>query len=222
MRTQLRVAVLGEGKDERGKNRTLPPFAPVPHEQQGAMEILVRRALYPLLKDGQPPAVRLPRQPSMVEILADPNALALLVSAALKPLRPGPTPVDLLVATHDADGAEPTLKALAVVNSSLGTHVPLLQPVPEIQAWLARKRAIELVYGREHCSVPEPDEEALKRDAKAELLRLLRTFGGKFDAKMQARLAETVSAEDLNRYDWTGWERATEELKTAFAAIVGR
>ncbi|KFA91806.1 hypothetical protein Q664_19635 [Archangium violaceum Cb vi76] len=225
--------MLGEGKDERGKNRTLPPFEPVPHEQQGAMEILVRRALYPLLNGGQPwhrglikqgdgirilqpPALRLPRQPSMVEVLADPNALALLV-APLKPLR-GPAPVDLLVATHDADTASTAVtNALDKVNSELGTHVPLLQPVPEIQAWLTSKRAIELAYEREHCTVPVPDEDALKRDAKAELQRLLYTFGGRFDAKKQASLAEWISAEDLGRYDWTGWNQATDILKVALA-----
>ncbi|HEX8441316.1 hypothetical protein [Archangium sp.] len=234
MKKAFRVVVLGEGKDERGSNRTLPPFAPVPHEQQGAMEILVRRALYPVLNDGQswhrglikqgdgilllqPPTLRLPRQPSMVEILADPNALAPLVAAALKPVR-GPAPVDLLVATHDADaGAPAVIKAVLVVNTNLGTRVPLLQPAPEIQSWLARKRAIELAYEREHCSVPEPDEQALRKDAKAELLRLLGTFGGKFNARMQASLAECVSVEDLGRYDWTGWNEASNELKAALA-----
>lgn len=232
MTSPFRVVVLGEGKDERGSNRTLPPFTPVTHEQQGAMEILVRRALYPLLNHGQPwhrglargdgflilqpPAPRLPRAPSMVEILANSNALAPLISAALRPVR-GPAPVDLLVATHDADGAAPAIKALAVVNSSLGTHVPLLLPAPEIQAWLTRKRAIEQTYGREHCTVPEPDEEALKHDAKAELQRLLGTFGGKFDARKQASLAEYVSAEDLARYDWTGWNQVPEILGAALA-----
>jgi len=235
MKKALRVVVLGEGKDERGSNRTLPPFALVPHEQQGAMEILVRRALYPLLNGGQPwhrgllkagdgihilqpPALRLPRQPAMVEILADSNALALLVAAALKPVR-GPPPVDLLVATHDADeGAPAVIKAVLVVNTSLGTHVPLLQPAPEIQSWLTRKRAIEQAYEREHCTVPEPDEQALRKDAKAELLRLLGTFGGKFSARMQASLAECISVEDLGRYDWTGWAQASEDLKAALAA----
>ncbi len=233
MSQSFRAVVLGEGKDERGDNRTLPPFAPVPHEQQGAMEILVRRALYPLLNDGQPwhrgltrgdgililqpPAPRLPRAPSMVEVLADPNALAPLVSAALKPVR-GPPPVDLLVATHDAEDAAPAIKAVAVVNTSLGTQVPLLLPAPEIQAWLTRKRAIELAYGREHCTVPEPDEEALKLDAKAELQRLLRTFGGKLDARMQATLAESISSEDLDRYDWSGWRQVPDLLRAALAA----
>lgn len=233
MTTPLRVVVLSEGKDERGKNRTLPPFTPVLHQQQGAMEILVRRALHPLMNDGQPwhrglikqgdgihilqpPALRLPRQPAMVEVLTDPHALALLVSAAVKPVR-GPAPVDLLVATHDADGAEPAIKAVHVVNTSLGTHVPLLQPAPEIQSWLTRKRAIEQAYGREHCSVPEPDEDALKKDAKAELLRLLGTFGGKLNAQMQASLAEWISVEDLGRYDWSGWSQATEILKATLA-----
>ncbi len=233
MSQPLRIVVLGEGKDERGRNRTQPPFTPVAHEHQGAMEILVRRALYPLLNEGQPwhrglargdgiqilqpPAPRLPRAPSMVEVLADENALAPLFSAALKPVL-GRAPADLLVATHDAEDAGPTLQAVAVVNASLGTHVPLLLPAPEIQAWLARKRSIELAYGREHCTVPEPDEEALKRDAKAELQRLLRTFGGKLDASMQARLAEAISREDLERYDWSGWKQATEALRTALAA----
>lgn len=235
MKKALRVVVLGEGKDERGSNRTVPPFAPVPHEQQGAMEILVRRALYPLLHNGQSwhrglikqgdgihilqsPALRLPRQPAMVEILADPNALALLVAAALKPVR-GPVPVDLLVATHDADaGAPAVIKAVHVVNTNLGTHVPLLQPAPEIQSWLTRKRAIELAYERAHCSVPEPDEQALRRDAKAELLRLLSTFGGRFNSRMQASLAEWISVEDLSRYDWTGWDKASDEMKAALAA----
>jgi hypothetical protein len=235
MKKALRVVVLGEGKDERGSNRTLPPFALVPHEQQGAMEILVRRALYPLLNDGQPwhpglikpgdgihilqpPALRLPRQPAMVQILADPNALSLLVAAALKPVR-GPAPVDILVATHDADtGAPAVIKAVHVVNTSLGTHVPVLQPAPEIQSWLTRKRAIELAYEREHCTVPEPDEQALRKDAKKELQRLLGTFGGSFNARKQASLAECISVEDLSRYDWTGWNEASEELKAALAA----
>jgi hypothetical protein len=232
MSQPLRVVVLGEGKDERGTHRTLAPFTPVPHEEQGAMEILVRRALYPLLNDGQPwhrgltrhdgiqilqpPVPRLPRAPSMVEVLANPNMLAPLISAAVKPVR-GPAPADLLVATHDADGAGPAIEAVRVVSSSLDTHVPLLLPAPEIQAWLARKRAIELAYGREHCSVPEPDEESLKQDAKAELQRLLGTFGGKFNARMQAGLAEHVSAEDLARYDWSGWNQATEILQEALA-----
>lgn len=230
MSQPLRVVVLGEGKDERGNDRTQPPFTPVPHEQQGAMEILVRRALYPLLNDAQPwhrgltrsdgiqilqpPAPRLPRAPSMVEVLANPNMLAPLISAAVKPVR-GPPPADLLVATHDADGAGPAIKAVRVVNSSLDTLVPLLLPAPEIQAWLTRKRAIELAYGREHCSVPEPDEESLKQDAKAELQRLLGTFGGKFNARMQASLAEHVSAEDLARYDWSGWNQVSELLEEA-------
>ncbi len=120
MSEPFRAVVLGEGKDERGGDRTLLPFTPVPHDRQGAMEILVRRALYPLLNDGrhwhrglaqndgililQPPAPRLPRTASMVEVLADPNMLAPLVSAALKPVR-GPPHVDLLVATHDAEDA---------------------------------------------------------------------------------------------------------------------
>ena len=229
----FRVVVLGEGKDESGKARTLAPFTPVPHAQQGAMEILVRRGLYPLLNDElpwhrglaqgdgltvlQPPAIRVPRAPAMVEILADPNKLALLVSASLRPVR-GSAPADLLVATHDADGAEPAIKAVAVVNASLRTHVPLLLPAPEIQAWLARKRSIELAYDRPHCSVPEPEEEALKRDAKAELQRLLGTFGGKFDARMQARMAEFVSNDDLGRYDWTGWSGVPELLRGAIEA----
>jgi hypothetical protein len=230
MKRPLRVIVLGEGKDERGKNRTLPPFARVPHDQQGAMEILVRRALYPLLNLGQswhrglkdtdgihilqPLIPRLPRQPSMVEVLADPNALYLL-AAPLKPVR-GPPPVDLLVATHDADAASPAvIKAVHMVNMRLGTHVPLLQPAPEIQAWLTSKRAIELTYDREHCTVPVPDEDALKKDAKAELLRLLGTFRGSFNAKTQASLAEWISVEDLGRYDWSGWTQAADILKAA-------
>jgi hypothetical protein len=105
------------------------------------MEILVRRALYPLLNDDQPwhrgltrsdgievlqpPAPRLPRQPAMVEVLADPRVLAPLVAAALQPTG-APARVNLLVVTHDADGAQPAVKALALVNASLGTHVPLL------------------------------------------------------------------------------------------------
>jgi hypothetical protein len=230
MKRPFRVVVLGEGKDERGKKRTIPPLQPVPHAQQGAMEILVRRALYPLLNDGQPwhrglsnndgiqvlqpPAPRLPRAPGMVEVLADPNALALLVSAAIRPAR-GAAPAELLVATHDAEDASATVRAVGVVNASLRTHVPLLLPMPEIQAWLARKRAIEHVYGREHCTVPEPDEDSLRRDAKAELRRLLGTFGGTFDAGHQARLAEYVSLEDLGRFGWTGWSEVAGTLEAA-------
>lgn len=234
MKRPLRVIVLGEGKDERGKPRTLPPFTRVPHDQQGAMEILVRRALYPLLNpsqswhrglkenDGihvlQPPAPRLPRLPAMTELLADRNALAPLVLAALKPLL-GPAPADLLVTTHDEDeAASAVIKAVRVVNTSLGTHVPLLRPAPEIQAWLTSKRAIERAYDREHCTVPVPDEEALRKDAKAELLRLLNTFGGRFNAKTQASLAEWIPAEDLGRYDWSRWNQASDELKAALAA----
>jgi hypothetical protein len=233
MKAAFRVVVLGEGKDESGKARTLAPFTPVPHAQQGAMEILVRRGLYPLLTDRQPwhrglaqgdgitilqpPAIRVPRAPAMVEILADQNKLALLVSASLRPVR-GPAPADLLVATHDADGADPAIKAVVVVNASFRTHVPLLLPAPEIQAWLTRKRSIELAYDRPHCSVQEPDEEALKRDAKAEFQRLLGTFGGKFDARMQARMAEFVSNDDLGRYDWTGWSAVPELLRAAIDA----
>lgn len=233
MKRPLRVVVLGEGKDERGAQRTLLPLTPVPHEQQGAMEILVRRALYPLLNSGQPwhrglkstdeililqpPPFRTTRQPAMVEVLASPTALATLVSAALTPVR-GPTRVDLLVATHDDEDAGPAIAAVRVVNTSLGTHVPLLRPAPEIQSWLTRKRAIELAYGREHCTVPEPDEQRLRTDAKTELQRLLDTFGGKFSARTQASLAEFISIEDLGRYDWTGWEQAAEELKAALSA----
>jgi hypothetical protein len=233
MSPPLRVVVLGEGKDERGDNRTLPPFTAVPHEQQGAMEILVRRALYPLLNDGlswhrglarsdgililQPPAPRLPRAPSMVEVLANANELGPLVSATLKPVLGSPR-ADLLVATHDAEDAAPAIKAVTVVNTSLRTHVPLLLPAPEIQAWLTRKRAIEMAYNREHCTVPEPDEEALRRDAKAELQRLLRTFGGKLDARKQATLSEVISTEDLDRYDWSGWKQVPDLLKAALAA----
>jgi hypothetical protein len=233
MKRPFRVVVLGEGKDERGKPRTIPPLQPVPHAQQGAMEILVRRALYPLLNDGQPwhrglakddgiqvlqpPAPRLPRSPGMVAVLANPNELAPLVSAAIRPVRGAP-PADLLVATHDGEDAGPTRQAVAVVGINLQARLPLLCPMPEIQAWLARKRAIEQVYDREHCTVPEPDEDALKRDAKAELQRLLRTFGGRFDAARQAQLAEYVSVEDLNRFDWTGWKEASEELQSAHAA----
>ncbi len=118
MTAPFRVVVLGEGKDERGRNRTQPPLTPVPHEKQGAMEILVRRALYPLLNNGQPwhrglaeedgihilqpPGLRPPRPPSMVKVLADPYKLALLVSPTLRPVR-GPIPANQLVATHDAD-----------------------------------------------------------------------------------------------------------------------
>ncbi len=233
MKRPFRVVVLGEGKDERGKPRTIPPLQPVPHSQQGAMEILVRRALYPLLHDGQPwhrglvssdgiqvlqpPAPRLPRAPGMVSILANPNELAPLVSAAIRPVR-GVAPTDLLVATHDAEDAGASIKALGVVNSSLRAHVPLLLPAPEIQAWLAHKRAIEQVYGREHCTVPEPDEASLRRDAKAELKRLLATFGGTFDAGHQARLAEYVSLEDLGRFDWTGWGDVAGTLAAAHEA----
>jgi hypothetical protein len=65
--------------------------------------------------------------------------------------------------------------------------------------------------------VPEPDEEKLKKDAKGELQRLLKTFGGKFDARMQARLAEFVSLEDLSRYDWTGWNQVPDELNVALS-----
>lgn len=233
MKSPFRIVVLGEGKDERGKPRTIPPLQRVPHGQQGAMEILVRRALYPLLNDEQPwhrglkdddgihvlqpPAQRLPRALGMVEVLANPYELSRMVAGAIRPVR-GTAPADLLVATHDGEDAKPTLHAVGVVNSNLRTHVPLLRPMPEIQAWLARKRAIEQVYGREHCTVPEPDEEALKRDAKAELKRLLQTFGGRFDAARQAQLAEYVSLEDLTRFDWTGWNEAGEELKAAHAA----
>ncbi len=233
MRAPFRVVVLGEGKDERGRNRTQPPFSPVPHAQQGAMEILVRRALYPLLNDGQPwhrglanedgirilqpPVPRLPRSPAMVEVLADAKLLALFVAAALRPVL-GPIPADLLVATHDADDAQPAIKAVGIVNQNLGTQVPLLRPAPEIQAWLTRKRAIELAYGRDHCTVPEPDEAALQRDAKAELQRLLATFGGKFDAPMHARLAEFISTEDLERYAWTGWHEVPTLLGPAIEA----
>jgi hypothetical protein len=196
------------------------------------MEILVRRALYPLLNDGQPwhrglasndgililEPPRLPRPVAMVEILADPNALAPLVSAALRPVRGSVIPADLLVASHDAEDAQPTVKAVGIVNANLTTHVPLLLPAPEIQAWLTRKRSIELAYQRDHCSVPEPDEEALQRDAKAELQRLLGTFGGKFDASMQARLAEFISHEDLDRYAWTGWHEVPGALSAAMDA----
>ncbi|WP_163994089.1 hypothetical protein [Pyxidicoccus caerfyrddinensis] len=233
MKRPFRIIVLGEGKDERGKPRTIPPLQAVSHSQQGAMEILVRRALYPLLNDGQPwhrglanndgiqvlqpPAQRLPRALGMVAVLADPNALAPLISAAIRPVR-GTAPADLLIATHDGEDADVTLRAIGVVNSSLGAYVPLLRPMPEIQAWLAYKRAIEQVYGREHCTVPEPDEAALKRDAKAELQRLLKTFGGRFDAARQAQLAEYVSLEDLTRFEWAGWNEAGEELKAAHAA----
>lgn len=155
---------------------------------------------------------------AMVEVLAHPQALAPLIAGALKPVR-GPALVDLLVASHDADDAQPSIKALAVVNASLGTHVPLLLPAPEIQAWLTRKRAIERAYEREHCTVPEPDEEKLRQDAKAELQRLLRTFGGKFNAQRQARLAEHVSLEDLERYDWTGWKQVPERLEEALEHV---
>ncbi|AKI99031.1 hypothetical protein ATI61_106411 [Archangium gephyra] len=232
MKKPLRVIVLGEGKDERGKPRTLPPFARVPHDQQGAMEILIRRALYPLLNHGQswhpglkdddgihilqPLIPRFPRQPSMVEVLSDPNALYQFV-VPLKPVR-GPPLVDLIVATHDADAASPAvIKAVHVVNTNLGIHVPLIQPAPEIQAWLTSKRAIELAYKRDYCTVPVPDEDALKKDAKAELQRLLRTFGGSFNAKMQASLAEKLPVEELGRYDWSGWNQATEILAAALA-----
>jgi hypothetical protein len=233
MKRPFRVVVLGEGKDERGKPRTIPPLQAVPHVQQGAMEILVRRALYPLLNDGQPwhrglantdgiqvlqpPAPRLPRAPSMVSVLANPNELARLVSAAIRPAR-GTAPADMLVATHDAEDAGASIQAVGIVNSSLRTHVPLLLPMPEIQAWLAHKRAIEQVYGREHCTVPQPDEAALKRDAKAELKRLLGTFGGTFDAGHQARLAEYVALEDLGRFDWTGWGEVAGKLAAAHEA----
>ncbi len=195
------------------------------------MEILVRRGLYPLLNEGQswhrglaqddgiqilqPPTPRLPM--SMVEVLANPNELAFLIAGALRPVR-GTARADLLVATHDADGAAPAVQAVSVVNRNLRTDVPLLLPAPEIQAWLARKRAIEQAYERPYCSVPEPEEEALRRDAKAELQRLLGTFGGKLDARMQASLATWVSEEDLGRYAWTGWSEVPGLLKTAHEA----
>jgi hypothetical protein len=233
MKRPFRIVVLGEGKDERGKPRTIPPLQPVPHHQQGAMEIFVRRALYPLLNDGQPwhrglantdgiqvlqpPAPRMPRAPGMTTVLADANALAPLVSAAIRPVR-GPASADMLVATHDADDARASIQAVGAVNAGLRTHVPLLLPLPEIQAWLAHKRAIEQVYSREHCTVPEPDEASLRRDAKAELRRLLATFGGTFDAGHQARLAEYVSLEDLARFDWTGWSEVAGKLATAHEA----
>ena len=197
------------------------------------MEILVRRALYPLLHAGapwhrglirddgidivQPPSVRLPRSPAMVEVLADRNALMTLVVAALRPPPGRSLQVDLLVATHDADQLGPVSNALDEVNAAMGTAVPLLVAVPEIQAWLARKRSVEQAYGRDFCTVPEPDEKALQTDAKGELQRLLKTFGGKFNAAMQARLAEFVSEADLGRYPWSGWTEATEALRAALA-----
>jgi hypothetical protein len=74
------------------------------------------------------------------------------------------------------------------------------------------------VYQRDHCTVPEPDEAALQRDAKAELQRLLATFGGKFDASKQARMAEYISNEDLERYAWTGWHAVPGTLQSALDA----
>lgn len=231
MGTPFRVIVLGEGKDESGNKRTLPPFTAVPHEQQGAMEILVRRALYPLLNNGQPwhkglkhsdgiqilqpPAPR--RLISMVEAITHDKELALFVAGALRPEGGRTAPrADLLVVTHDADvGAELASKAVLTVNRNFNTHVPLVCPNPEIQAWLARKRSIEQAYDRPFCSVPEPDEQALKSDAKKELRRLLATFGGKFDTRKQARMAEFLSSEELAQYEWAGWSKVPAQLEAA-------
>jgi hypothetical protein len=225
----FRVVVLGEGKDESGNRpRTTPPFEPIPHAEQGAMEILVRRALYPILNNGapwhrglaandgiqilQPPS---PRRPSAVEVLANAKLLAPIVLASLRPPGKRP-PADVLVASHDSDaGLAAVVKAIDIVNTALSTGVPLIAPVPEVQAWLTSKRSIEQSYNREHCTVEEPNQELLRVDAKAELKRLLSAFGGRFDAKAQARLAFWVSDDDLKKFDWTGWSTVDGLLRAA-------
>lgn len=195
------------------------------------MEIHVRRMLYPLRNGGapwhpglsasdgiqivQPPAMRLAR----TELLADQNALAVVVTAALKPIG-RPRQIDLLVATHDADSLEPTVRVLKRVNEAFGTDVPLLAPAPHLQSWLTSKRAIERVYDRTHCTVPEPDLEKLGVDAKTELKRLLATFGGKFDAANQARLAEVIDLEDLAEDKRPcGWSAARKALSDRYEAF---
>lgn len=223
---RLRVVVLGEGRDERGPPRAIPPFHLVPRENQGAMEILVRRKLYGVLKTDadaiwhaslddsidilQPPATRR----SMVEVLVDPSLLGMVVHSTLKT-----SPATLLVATHDAEDGAGAVGAVTEVNRSFNTHVPLLQPSPEIQAWLTSKRAVERVYHHEHCTVPEVHEAGLKADAKQELLRLLAAHHDKFSAERQARLAEVIALEDVVRFGaWNGWNEADSLLQAAWLA----
>lgn len=231
MSPALRVIVIGEGRDEHGKPRALPQLTPVPPQAQGALEILVRRALYRLLNDGvpwhrglfrsdgivilEPPR---PRRPiSWVEVLDDECELAPLVSGALRPIR-GKAPADLLVLARDHDGEESALRAIGVVNRDLDTCIPLLIPVPEIQAWLASRRALELALGVELGSIPEVEEAALRRDAKAELKRLLTAGGGTFDAAIQARIAVELPEADLNRFPWNGWPEACAALELGLVA----
>jgi hypothetical protein len=218
--------VIGEGHDERGAPRSTPPFHVVPKKKQGAMEIIVRRKLYAIRSvDGdppwhaalddeidvlQPPAVR----QSMVEVLAKPELLALIVGPTLRP-QGKPPRADLLVVTHDAEDAANTVAALEVVNSSFRTRAPLLLPSPEIQAWLTSKRAVERVYEHEHCTVPEVDEARLKADAKLELERLLAAHGDVLSGEKQARLAEVISLEDVRRFGWNGWGAADDALRAA-------
>jgi hypothetical protein len=197
------------------------------------MEILVRRALYPLLHDGQqwhkglkdgdgiqilqpPPTQRLI---SMVEVITHSGTLAPLVAATLRPLLKGASPrADLLVVAHDADaGVEAAIRAIEAVNRDFNASVPLLMPVPEIQAWLTRKRSIEQAYERPFCSVPEPDEQKLMQDAKAELQRLLKPFG-KMDARRQALMAMFISPQELEQYEWTGWHKVPGQLQAALEA----
>jgi hypothetical protein len=142
----------------------------------------------------------------------------MVVASTLKPSVGSPHAA-LLVATHDAEDGAGVVTVVATVNSSFNTRVPLLQPNPEIQAWLTSKRAVERVYDHEHCTVPEVDEAGLKADAKQELLRLLAAHGDRFSAERQARLAEVISLEDVLRFSaWNGWKEADAQLENALLA----
>jgi hypothetical protein len=229
---KLKVIVVGEGKDERGHKRTVQIFGKVAHKQQGAMEILVRRAMFQVRHPDQewspvadldeveicePPTA--PGRVSMMQALVDENLLAQLVSASLNAPSKSEPKAHLFVATHDDDTADKFRRAVGRVRAKLGKAVPMMIPVPHIQSWLASKLAVEAVFNQPHCTVPLPDERRLRKDAKEELKLMLGTFGT-FDATHQARLAEVVPVADLEQFEWTGWKAAREEIASALKPLL--
>lgn len=189
------------------------------------MEILVRRLLFDLvnvnhtdwyrnLDDGieilEPP----PTTAATVDVLARPEKLFPIVLGAVQP-RNGATPADLFVATHDNDSIPAVRACVNAVAEGIPCAIPLLIPTPELEAWLTSKRAVERAYDREHCTVPEPNIDLLKADAKAELQRLLATFGQKPSSAKLATMAALIASDELQaREDWSGWKAARDTLKS--------
>lgn len=231
---RLRVVVLGEGHDERGVSGSTRHLDIKPAHECGALEILVRRLLFQAARPGarwpglgQDDGIDILAHPEMRRRLATHVVLTneqffgefLVTSIANKERRPA----DIFIAACDGDRQDRLAsfqRIVARARTIHGAHVlATLVPVPQLQSWLARKRAIERAFNREHCTVPEPDEVRLRTDAKAELRRQLSAAEQDFGARAQARVAATISDDELAQFEaWSGWAEARSAIQGLWMA----